>query len=476
MLWGTNHAGRYMGSLMIAGATAAALVLWYVLCTGQPIRRKFAVMAAALVAVVGLRAATRWEDSIDGTALPRLVWAWAPEKGADIEPLAPTTNEVTGALDVVAEFCGPGRDGVIPERAFAVDWDSSPPVELWRRPMGLGWSSFAVARGRAVTMEQRGPDELVSCYDLLSGEPLWSHERATRFSERMGGDGPRGTPTIDGEHVFALGANGHLDCLGLTDGEPRWSVTLEMPKPLMYGKAIAPLVVDGLVVVSGGLEGPTLFAFDRGSGAPVWQAGDGKSSYASPVVCELAGRRQIVSVNGESVSGHNISTGAILWQHPWPEVWPKCAQPIPLADGGLLCTASYGAGSMVLEFTRELAVRERWKKNQLKTKFSSALVVDDYAYALDEGIFCCVELATGEKVWKAGRYRFGQNLLVEDTILIQAEKGDVVLVDPDPEGLREIARIPALNSKTWNTPAVAGRYLLVRNDTEAVCFELPVRP
>lgn len=475
-LWKEEHAARYLATIALGTLSAVGCLLWFVFTSGASWSKKGGVLLLVIFGAFIFAALTRWDGSSSGTAIPRLIWAWSETKGSTVDDLAFTPSATHSFVEARSNFMGMHQGATIPVREFSTDWETTPPKELWRRPLGLGWGSFAVDRGYAITMEQRGSNEMTTCYDLLSGEPLWAHERATRFSEVMGGDGPRATPTIDGDEVFAMGANGHLDCLSLTNGALHWSVDIiEGTNHLMYGKSCAPLVVDDLVVVSGGQSGPTLLSFDRASGEPRWQVGSGLNSYASPVLGTLHGVRHIITVNGMSASGHEIATGKILWDQPWPQAWPKSGQPICISDSSVLCTASYGAKSMVIDFDEQLVPTQRWMENRLKTKFSSAMAKDGYGYALDEGIFICVDLSDGDKIWKKGRYGFGQNLLVEDTIVLQAEEGDVVLIEPSPDELKEIARIEALSSMTWNTPTIAGRYLLVRNDEEAICYELPAR-
>jgi outer membrane protein assembly factor BamB len=233
------------------------------------------------------------------------------------------------------------------------------------------------------------------------------------------------------------------------------------------------------VIVTGGVApGPAVLAFDRLTGHPVWSAGEDAASYASPVLATLAGREQIVSVNQNTVTGHDVATGAILWIWDWPAKMPKPAQAQPAGADRLFVSASYGMGSALLEVRREgdaLAVSAVWKKLQMKTKFSNVCIVDGHAYGLDEGRLACIDVATGSRKWRGANYGYGQNLLVGNHLLVQAENGSVALVEASPDGFREIATLKALRDKTWNNPALAGEYLLVRNDREAACYRVAVK-
>jgi outer membrane protein assembly factor BamB len=353
---------------------------------------------------------------------------------------------------------------------------------VWRQPIGLGWSSFAIAHGRAVTQEQRGENELVVCYDPFNGRALWAHTNKVRFSEPLGGDGPRATPTLVSNRVYALGATGILDCFALSDGTLVWSRdTLKEAgaSNLVWGKSSSPLVFNDLVVVSGGDSGPLLLAFNKNTGALVWRGGNGSSSYASPVLANVGGRTQILSVNAQSVTGHDPEDGAVLWDYPWPGGFPKCSQPVAIGPDKVFISAGYGVGCALLQLKAQpdgrLETSEVWKNRNMKTQFANVAVRDGFIYGLDEGILACVELETGKRRWKDGRYGHGQMLLVEDVLLVQMESGPVALVEANPNAFHEIARTPALKSKTWNNPALTGKYLLVRNDQEAICFELRLR-
>ena len=245
-----------------------------------------------------------------------------------------------------------------------------------------------------------------------------------------------------------------------------------------WGRSCSPLVVDGrVVVIAGGSEGRRLVAYDAASGELAWAAGEGGASYSSPTLVTLAGRRQLVVLNGASVSGHDPATGAVLWEQPFPREQPNVAMPLLLDPDRLLVSAGYGVGSKayrVSEADGALRATLEWESPRLKSKFANLLVHDGFVYGLDDGVLTCLDPATGERRWKGGRHGHGQLLLVAGLLLVQTEEGELVLVDPSPEGYRELTRFPALDGKTWNPPALAGSLLLVRNDREAAAYELPV--
>ena len=377
------------------------------------------------------------------------------------------------------------------------DWQASPPRLVWRREIGAGWSTLAVVNGFAVTLEQRGNDELVTCYEVATGKPRWFHAVPGRHQTVLGGIGPRSTPTIDQGRVYALGATGILRCLDGATGQPIWTDDLlarigitpqEDLNAIAWGRASSPLIVDNLVVVPlGGRTTPpwiSLIAFDKVTGRLAWKGGDCQASYSSPVLTTLAGRRQILIVNQDFVSGHDPATGHALWKYPWPgssSTNANTSQAVPVPNDRVLLSKGYGGGAKLLQVSQadhdQWKVAEVWANSRvLRTKFCNVVLHGEHIYGLSDGILECVELASGRRVWKQGRYEQGQVLGVEDLLLVQAESGEVALVEATPSGHRELGRFAALDGKTWNNPSLYGRYLLVRNAEQAACYELGLEP
>jgi outer membrane protein assembly factor BamB len=381
------------------------------------------------------------------------------------------------------QFLGPNRDATVPDVRLARDWNARPPRLVWRQPIGAGWSSFAIVEGLAVTQEQRDDQELVVAYDLATGKPRWSHADRARYDTVIAGVGPRATPTVHEGRVFAQGATGILNALDLRTGRRLWSHQIvgengaELPT---WGKSGSPLVLEGRVIVSaGGKEGRSLVAYDASSGEPVWAGGTDTGSYSSPFLTRLGGRTQVVVFGGASVAGHDPATGERLWEHPFPGEQPNVAQPLPLPGDRLLLSAGYGVGSKVIVLSDGGSGPQQaslvWETTRLKSKFANLILHEGFVYGLDDGVLTCLDPATGERRWKAGRYGHGQLLLVGGLLFVQTEEGEGVLVEPTPEAHRELTRRPLLEGKTWNPPALAGRLLLVRNDREAALYEVPLQ-
>jgi outer membrane protein assembly factor BamB len=273
-----------------------------------------------------------------------------------------------------------------------------------------------------------------------------------------------------------------LNSLDLGTGELKWQVDVlksQNNPNAVWGVSASPLVTDSLVIVLAG-EKPgveqcenALFAYDKVTGELKWSYGPADASYSSPLLTTLDGREQLVAVIGQAAIGLVPETGEEIWRFDWPGLSPKPGQPVKVSENEILVTCSYGVSSHLLKVEGS-EVSPVWSAKQMKTKFSSTVIKDGYGYGLDEGKMICIDLSNGKRLWKGGRYGYGQNLLLDDLILIQGEKGDVILCRPNPEKLEELAVYKVFGSKTWNAPALAGQYLLVRNDREAVCLKLPV--
>jgi len=504
---GFDRAVPNIFTLIMTFAAGVTLLTWFSASSAAPPMLRLALPIGVVAVVVGLVGALRIEET-SGTLIPQFRFRWQPRHDESLAPMTVAVlpagiDLVTTTPDDFPRFLGPLGVPAVPEPSIALagDWSQDPPRLLWKRPIGAGWSAFAAVNGYAVTMEQRGAEELVTCYDVRTGEPVWSHAERTRHETILGGVGPRGTPTIHRGKVYALGAHGLLRCLDGATGALLWkfdifAATKNSPDTdiagVAWGRAASPLIVDDTVVVplGGPPGGPyvTLAALRLDSGELVWKAGERHVSYASPVLVELAGQRQIVSVNEASVTGHEPATGRVLWELDWPGSSSSSAntsQPSVIAGRQLLLTKGYGVGAALFEFPEQLAsdtalgrgIAELWRSNRvLRTKFTSVSIHNGHAYGLNDGILECVALSDGRSRWKKRGFEHGQTLLVSDRLLVLGEFGELAWVEASPEAYRERGRIQAVEGKTWNTVCLHGRMLLVRNSQESACWELTAKP
>jgi outer membrane protein assembly factor BamB len=374
-------------------------------------------------------------------------------------------------------FRGPGRDSVIRGVRINTDWAASPPVELWRRPVGPGWSSFAVRGDLLYTQEQRGDDEVVACYNVTTGKPVWKHRDAARFWESNAGAGPRGTPTLSNGRVYTLGATGILNALDAGSGAAVWSRNVASDtgeKVPIWGFASSPLVVGDVVIVHAGV----LVAYDRATGNRRWFGPARGGGYSSPHLATIDGVTQILQMSGVGATSVVPADGTVLWEYPWEGA--PIVQPALVTGGDFLITTAGDMGALGI---RRIAVahgpggwtvEQRWTSNGLKPYFNDFVVHKGHAYGFDGSILACIDLENGKRTWKGGRYGNGQLVLLpdQDLLLVLSEEGELALVRATPDQFTELARIPAIEGKTWNHPVLVGDVLLVRNGQEMAAFRL----
>jgi outer membrane protein assembly factor BamB len=513
----------FMYWVYVIPAITLALVVWAVIAARlAPATRRVALLAAILIAC-GAFTLLRTEG-ITGFGRSQLAWRWTktheqlllaqtaaepappspapsaaetpkqaetpaaaapaapqPEPAASSAPTAETAPAPVAAQSRIdwPGFRGPHRDSVVPGIRINTDWAQSPPTELWRRPVGPGWSSFAVQGDRVYTQEQRGDSEVVTCYSLSDGKPVWTHSDAARFWESNGGAGPRGTPTLANGRVYSFGATGILNALDARTGKRIWTrnpASENNVKVPGWGFSSSPLVVDNVVIIAAAGQ---LAAYSAADGTPRWVGPNDGSSYSSPQLLEIGNVPQIVMMGHGGATSVAPADGKVLWKYGWAGI--PILQPVISPDGAVILTQGDenggGAGTRrvnVAQSSDGWKAEEVWASSGLKPYFNDLVVHNGHAFGFDGSILSCIDLRDGKRKWKGGRYGNGQMLLLadQDVLLVLSEEGEVALVSAGTDKFNEIAKRPAIEGKTWNHPALAGDILLVRNDREMAAFRL----
>ncbi len=400
-------------------------------------------------------------------------------------PATATTSETQAAhatRNYWTDFRGPNRDGRYDEMAVFTSWPNGGLPAVWKQPIGLGWSSFAIADGRAYTLEQRRRQEVATAYDVETGREIWAQAWNAEFTDSTG-DGPRATPTWDNGRVYALGATGELRCLDAKTGAVIWGKNIlreNGAQNLPWAMAASPLIVDDKVILlPGGSSGNSVVAYNKNTGAPVWKSLNDRQGYVSPMLVTLSGTRQVLIVSATRMLGLSPEDGALLWSQDWDtDMGINVSQPIIVDRNRFFISSGYGKGAALMEVSgsgNNLTTKAIWQNINMKNKFNSSVLHQGFVYGLDEGILSCVDVNSGERKWKGGRYGYGQVILASGHLIVLSDTGELVLVRATPDQHSEIARFSALEGKTWNYPAIAGGKLLVRNATQMAAYNIAAR-
>lgn len=467
-----------------------AWAIWIVLGRSASFTaRKFGLVTIILV-VWGVFTLVRMEG-LTGEGGTSLTWRWAPTAeerylaqqrlhATTTAPAMASTLPTDAAPQDWPEFRGRNREGIVRGLSINTNWSATPPKQLWKIPVGPGWSSMTIVGDRLVTQEQRGESEAVVCRQASTGNELWAHLEPVRFTEGMAGPGPRATPTFAGGRLYTLGATGLLTCLDPATGDKKWQrdiATQAGAKLPIWGFSASPLVTHNLVIVYGEEKG--VLAYDLQTGNPAWATPQGKMSYSSPQLALIGGEEQVLMWSDRGIVAMDVADGKIRWEREVGAAsgMPRSLQPHAIADGQVVVASEGQAGAALIDLKKDGAnwqSNQRWSTTLFRPSFNDFVVRGDYLYGIDGGVLCCVNLKDGKRQWRKGRYGFGQLLLLDDQALlvVACETGEVALVAAKPDAHQELARFQAIEGKTWNHPAIANGLLFVRNGEEMACFNL----
>lgn len=375
-------------------------------------------------------------------------------------------------------YRGPNRDGRYEELPVLTSWPAGGLTPIWKQPIGIGYASFTVADGAAFTIEQRRRQEVAAAYDAATGRELWTQAWNAEYTDSTG-DGPRSTPTWDEGRLYVLGATGELRCLDAKTGRVTWGKNIlseNGASNLPWAMAASPLIVDDKVIVlPGGSGGKSVVAYNKMTGAPVWKSLDDRQAYVSPMLVTLNGRRQILVVSSTRAVGLVPENGQLIWSFTWDtDMGINASQPIIVSANRFFISSGYGKGAALVEVNGANA-RAVWENINMKNKFNSSVLHQGHVYGLDEGILSCVDVNTGERKWKGGRYGYGQLLLAGGNLIVITDTGELALVKAAPDQFSELARFQAIEGKTWNYPAIAGGRLLVRNANQMAAYNIAAK-
>ncbi|MCB1125165.1 MAG: PQQ-like beta-propeller repeat protein, partial [Verrucomicrobiae bacterium] len=372
---------------------------------------------------------------------------------------------------------GPAYDGISQESDWQANWPANGPKQLWRAPVGVGYSSMSVSNGRVFTMGNKDDVDLVSAFDAVTGKPLWVHKYDCEAKDPNGYHGTRVTPTADGSRVYTLSRHGHLFCLDAASGKVVWSKHFmsdygaEDPR---WGFSGSPLVFGDLLITEVGGAGSTVVAFDKSTGREVWKAGQDKVAYSSIVPYGPTGAESLAEFSAAGIVGRSPKDGAELWRAEWKTSYDVNAATPIITDGKVFVSSGYGKGCALIDFSGG-ATKTLWENKNMRNHVGTCILVDGHLYGFDEKELKCLDLATEEEKWAERKYGKGSLLLAGKHWILYGDRGYLAVADLTPSGCQELAGFQAMEGKdTWAVPVLANGLLYCRNLDELACFD--VRP
>jgi outer membrane protein assembly factor BamB len=382
------------------------------------------------------------------------------------------------------QHLGPNRDGHSPQTGLLRSWPTGGPNVAWQRDVGKGWAGVAVAGDRLVLFHRVGDEEVVECLDPATGKGKWKAAyRATYIDEFEFDNGPRAVPLIADGKVYTLGPDGDLRAWELTTGKGVWArnVNKQYKAPRgFFGVATSPILAGGHLVVNVGAKGAGIVGFDRATGEEVWKSPDDPVSYSSPVTAKLDNRDHTVFFTRNGLRTVDPSTGHAGHTHPFrPRAHASVNAMTTIVSGDrVFLSTAYDTGAVLLE-VRKGKLEVVWEgKDILDCHYNTPVFVKDHLYGIDgrqesrAARLRCVEWATGKVKWTKDAFGCAALIYADGLLIACPENGDVVLIEPSPDGYKELARHRVLDEPVRALPALAGGRLFIRDGKKLVALHV----
>lgn len=377
------------------------------------------------------------------------------------------------------QFRGPNGDGVSEETGLLGNWPAGGPAVLWRAELGEGFSGLSVVDGRVFTLAAKGNAEYVVCLRASDGSEQWKRQIDDKYVDRFG-NGPRSTPTVDADAVYALGAKGKLVALAASDGSVRWSHDLAAEygaKAPRWGVATSPLVEGKLLLVNvGGADGAAVVAFQKKNGKEVWRTQDDKAGYSVPVAANIAGRRQVLIFSATKLLSIDPADGALLWDMEWKTAYDiNAAAPVFIPPNRVFVSSGYDKGGVVLEIgfsDGKTSVEQVWRNREIKNQFSSSVFRDGHLYGFDDKTLKCIDVETGKTCWRKRGFGHGSLIYADGNLIVLSDHGLLALIEATAEEYRERSSAQLFETKTWTVPTLLNGILFLRDQKEIISVRI----
>jgi outer membrane protein assembly factor BamB len=375
------------------------------------------------------------------------------------------------------QWRGPNRDGISKETGLLKQWPADGPALAWKaKGAGTGYSSFAISNGKLYTMGLRGDREFVIAFDVATGKEAWATAHGGAFRNDRG-DGPRGTPTVDGDRVYSLGGNGDLSAIDARTGKLIWTKNVLSEfggENITWGISESPLVLGDKLLVNPGGSGASIVALKKSDGSVIWKSQSDRAGYSSAIPLTLNGLTQVVFFTGRRAVGLNATDGRLLWEYAKPSNRVANAA-TPIARGNrVFISSDYGTGGGVVEIKPDNTAQEIWFSNDMRNHHSSSVLIGDYLYGFSSSILTAMKFDTGEIAWRDRSVGKGSLVFADGHLYCFSENGVVGLVEATPAGYKEKGRfrIQQDSLPTWSHPVVAGGRLYLRDQDTIYAYDV----
>lgn len=375
------------------------------------------------------------------------------------------------------QWRGPNRDGISKETGLLKQWPAEGPSLVWKAAgAGRGYSSFSIANGRLYTMGLRGEREFVVAFDLSTGKEAWATANGGAFHNDRG-DGPRGTPTVDGDRVYALGGNGDLSAFETRNGKLLWTKNILKEfggSNITWGISESPLVVGNKLLVNPGGPGASMVALNKSDGSVIWKSQSDKAGYSSAIPVQVNGGTQVVFFTHQRAVGLDLNDGRLLWEYARAaNNVANAATPIVRANR-VFISSDYGTGGGVVEIKPDGKAQELWFTKDMRNHHSSSVLIGDYLYGFSSAILTAVKFDTGEIAWRDRSVGKGSLVYADGRLYCFSENGVMGLVEATPTGYVEKGRfrIEQGSLPTWTHPVVAGGRLYLRDQDTIYAYDV----
>lgn len=375
------------------------------------------------------------------------------------------------------QWRGPNRDGISKETGLLKQWPTEGPRLVWKAAgAGRGYSSMAISNGRLFTMGLRGDREFVISFDVATSKEVWATPHGTAYRDSRG-DGPRGTPTVDGNNLYALGGNGDLSSLDAKTGRIIWTInalTKFGGENINWGISESPLVIDDKLLINAGGPGASIVALNKKDGSLIWKSQSDKAGYSSAMPIVIGNTTQVVFFTHQRAVGLDLKDGRLLWEYARPaNDVANVATPV-VRGNRIFISSDYGTGAGLVEIKADGKAQEVYFTKEMRNHHSSSILIGDYLYGFSSGILIAMRFDTGEVAWRDRSVGKGSLVYADGNLYALSENGVVGLIEATPAAYREKGRfrIQQDSLPTWTHPIIAGGRLYLRDQDTIYAYDV----